>query len=198
MNRCACASENSRNEVFPVRAVSEEAVDIESQRLASSLIPCSNWISTGKLDLEHAFAMDERTALVFERRHDLLRFAIDHIACRGIRVLPAYAERDPARLRTNLDRRRRHRRICRRVKHVKSIIDAVGHPELALIGREPDAVAWTLEFLCHVHLVPFDHNTIEDQSSLQIADLESHEPIHVREDLRCTSVDREWTDVVRE
>src|SRR6185436_4448959 len=109
-----------------------------------------------------------------------------------------HAERHPAWLIAELDRRDLLGWHHRRIEDMDAFVVPVREPQLFLIGREADAVARAAMALHRPFLESGDLDAVQHLARLDVADFEAKQIVDVDEAERLSPIDRERTNDVAE
>src|SRR5262245_7128891 len=123
-------------------------------------------------DFQQLLAADLPFLLVLKRGDQFLRLRVEHLSCRGIGVRAVETEGDPTGLIAYGDRRLLFRRHHGVVEDVHHLVVAVAHPELGLVGCEPDAMARAAVPIDWSLLISLDLDVVELLAGPNVADFE--------------------------
>src|SRR5262249_37240201 len=142
----------------------------------------------GEVDLQQFFALHRSPLLIRERGNDPPAACFHDLAGGWVGIPPVQAERHPAGLVAQRDAGALLRRHGRGVEDVEAAVVRVAEPELALVGRQSDAVARAAVTLRRPLLYAGDLHPPPLPAARQVADLESKQVIDVDEAERLAAI----------
>src|SRR5262249_28085485 len=147
----------------------------------AELIAGADYAAAVPVDLDHLLTLDFGTGLVLQAGDDLAALDVDDVAGRRVGVAAVQAERHPAGLVAQDDVCDLLRRHHGRVENVDPAVVGIGEPDLALVGRQTDAVARAAVALGRSLLEALHLDAVQLPSGGDVADLETEQLVDIHE-----------------
>ena len=87
------------------------------------------------------------------------------------------------------------RRHHRGVEEVQVAVVSIGHPDFALVSRQPNAMTWAAMTFHRATLESLHFDTMQLLAGLQIANLETQQVVDIHKTKGLVAIDRERTNV---